>query len=140
MTSISSISGIPDAPLKDSVEQTTDIIPETSKQISLREERQIVPPPSREPAKASSSEKPTPALTTTYEETVEVAEKLQNRINEVASAPHKVSIQQDESTEQFVIQIQDPNGEVVKQFPSEKVLNLHQKLDDLSGMVIDEMI
>ncbi len=75
-----------------------------------------------------------------YEETREVAQKLQSRIDELASDPHQVEIHTDESTNEFVIEIKDPEGKVVKQFPPEKVLNLREKLDDLSGMVIDEMI
>ncbi|MCP4293685.1 MAG: flagellar protein FlaG [bacterium] len=79
-------------------------------------------------------------VTATYQEAEQVADKLQARINELSSDPHQVSIHNDEETKQYVIEIKDPEGKTVKQFPPEKVLNLHQKLDDLSGMVIDEMI
>lgn len=75
-----------------------------------------------------------------YQETQEVAEKLQDRINEIASEQHQVAIHHDEDSKGFVIEIKDPDGKVVKQFPPEKVLNLRDKMDDLSGMVIDEMI
>ncbi len=75
-----------------------------------------------------------------YEETNAVAEKLQIRINEVAKDHYKVTIYNDEDTNRYIIEIKDSYGEVVKRFPPEKVLNLHQRLDDLSGMVIDEMI
>ena len=84
--------------------------------------------------------RPSSDTSPSYEETRAVAAKLQKRIDEVAVDAHKVSIRNQEETNQFVIEIQDPDGNVVKQFPPEKVLNLHQRLDDLSGMVIDEMI
>ncbi len=76
----------------------------------------------------------------TYEEAMAVAGKLQSRINEVADIPHKVTIRADNDAGHYIIEIKDREGNVVKRFPSEKILNLHQKLDDLSGMVIDEMI
>jgi uncharacterized FlaG/YvyC family protein len=78
--------------------------------------------------------------TPSYGETKEVADKLQSRINELAPDPHLVAIHNDDSTNEYVIEIKDPDGNIVKQFPPEKVLNLRKRMDDLSGMVIDEMI
>ncbi len=75
-----------------------------------------------------------------YETTLDVANKLQSRLDELAEDQHKVAIHTDKESKQFIIEIQDPEGKVVKQFPQEKILNLHQKMDDLPGMVIDEMI
>ncbi|MFN2369863.1 MAG: flagellar protein FlaG [Candidatus Krumholzibacteriia bacterium] len=37
-----------------------------------------------------------------------------------------------------MILIKDAQGEVIKQFPPEKILNLNQKMDDLVGIIIDE--
>lgn len=96
-------------------------------------------PPHKAP-QATTSDTATGKTAPSYEETREVAEKLQKRLDEAAPDPHLVAIRNDERTNQFVIQIKDPDGKVVKQFPPEKVLNLHRKMDDLSGMVIDEMI
>ncbi len=69
----------------------------------------------------------------------EMAAKLQASIDRVSKDPHQVSFHKDDHTDKFVIEIKNADGSVVKQFPPEKVLNLMRKLDDLSGMVIDEM-
>ena len=122
------------------VEKTASPIPEPQSQLPVKDSPQMVQPKGSQPNEQALEKGPTPTKTPSYQEAVEVAEKLQRRIDEVASAQHKVSIRKDERSQQFVIEIQDPDGKVVKQFPSEKVLNLHQRLDDLSGMVIDEMI
>ncbi len=50
---------------------------------------------------------------------------------------HEVGIHQDTDTGATVIQVRDGNGNLIRQFPPEKLLNLRRKLDDLSGMVID---
>jgi uncharacterized FlaG/YvyC family protein len=68
-----------------------------------------------------------------------LVEKLQKHLDEASAEPHEVGFRQDPRTESYVIEIKDPEGQVIKQFPPEKVLNLQQKLDELSGMVIDRM-
>ena len=65
--------------------------------------------------------------------------EIQENLNNTSHKPLKVGFRMDERTEGFVIEIRNENGELVKQFPPEKVLNLRSKLDELSGMVIDEM-
>ena len=64
---------------------------------------------------------------------------LQEAIDEASAEPHDVGFRQDPGTETFVIEIRTPDGELIKQFPPEFVLNLKQKLDELSGMVVDEL-
>ncbi len=78
-------------------------------------------------------------MAATWQETQEVAAKLQEKMDALSPDDHQVSIATDESTQAAVIQIKDRSGEVIRQFPPEKVLNLYRELDDLSGMVIDAM-
>ena len=69
----------------------------------------------------------------------EIADRLQESIDRVSKDPHQVAFHKDSQTDRYIIEIKNADGSVVKQFPPEKVLNLMRKLDDLSGMVIDEM-
>ncbi|MGD9549158.1 MAG: flagellar protein FlaG [Candidatus Krumholzibacteriia bacterium] len=50
---------------------------------------------------------------------------------------HEVGIHQDPDTGATVVVVRDGDGNLIRQFPPEKLLNLRRKLDDLSGMVID---
>lgn len=140
MAAISSIQGLSDAALTGQVEKTARPAADQEKKLPSGKAPEMVQPKGINTISDQQETEPSSVKTVSYEETMAVVEKLQSRIDEVASAPHKVSIRTDEVSQQYIIQIQDPDGEVVKQFPSEKVLNLHRKLDDLSGMVIDEMI
>lgn len=65
---------------------------------------------------------------------------FQETIDKAAADPHTIGFRQDFQSNSFVIEIKDKDGNLVKQFPPEKVLNQQRKLDELSGMVIDEMI
>ena len=69
----------------------------------------------------------------------ELVDKLQANIDQVSADPYQVGFRMDDQTDETIIEIKDPDGRVVKQFPPEKVLNLQHKLDELSGMVIDRM-
>ena len=65
--------------------------------------------------------------------------EIQESLDNTSHKPLRVGFRMDERTEGFVIEIRNENGELVRQFPPEKVLNLRSKLDELSGMVVDEM-
>lgn len=65
--------------------------------------------------------------------------EIQENLNNTSHKPLKVGFRMDERTEGFVIEIRNESGDLVRQFPPEKLLNLRSKLDELSGMVIDEM-
>lgn len=69
----------------------------------------------------------------------EFARQVQQELERVAPAPHEIAFRRDESTNGFVIEVRNPDGSVVRQYPPEKLLNLRRRLDELSGMVIDEM-
>jgi uncharacterized FlaG/YvyC family protein len=63
---------------------------------------------------------------------------VQQTLNTYSVEPLTVAFRMDERAEGYVIEIRNVRGDVVRQFPPEKVLNLRSKLDELSGMVIDE--
>lgn len=69
----------------------------------------------------------------------EFVRQVQEALDRVAPAPHEIAFRRDESTNGFVIEVRNPDGSVVRQYPPEKLLNLRRKLDEMSGMVIDEM-
>ena len=68
-----------------------------------------------------------------------LARRVQEALDKVAPATHRVAFRQDEATHSFVIEIRDLDGAVVRQYPPEKLLNLRRNLDELSGMVIDKV-
>ncbi len=82
---------------------------------------------------------PAPDPRADREAMVEIVAQMQKSIEGTAAAPHSVAFRQDGDSNDFVIEIRDPHGELIKQFPPEKVLNLRRKLDELTGMVIDQM-
>ena len=58
---------------------------------------------------------------------------------EALDTQHSVGIRSDPDSGSAVIEIRDRDGNLIRQFPPEKLLNLREKLADLSGMVIDRM-
>lgn len=140
MASISNTPGVTDSALVGQVSETTRPDREKESASSASHTQELPRPKGVKELTQEKENAPGRRLQATLRETEEVAQKLQDRIDEVAKDPHQVAISTDEHTRASVIQIKDPNGKVLKQFPPEKVLNLHQRLDDLSGMVIDEMI
>ncbi|MBK7671592.1 MAG: flagellar protein FlaG [bacterium] len=69
----------------------------------------------------------------------EYVHQVQEALQKLVPEPHSITFRQDEATHGFVIEVRNPDGSVVRQYPPEKLLNLRRKLDELSGMVIDEM-
>ena len=76
----------------------------------------------------------------TETEVRELVSALQETVDKAAKDLHRIGFRQDYQTKTYIIEIKDQEGNLVKQFPPEKVLNQQRKLDELSGMVIDEMI
>ena len=139
MSTINSISGSPEALQISQVEKQAR--PEKEKD-PVKNVESTVPPDSSSDLKnlrTSVSATVTNEKPVSYEQVKEVADKLQSRIDDLSDNSHKVAIHTDEKTDQFVIEIKTADGQVVKQFPPEKVLNMYERMDDLSGMVIDEM-
>jgi len=69
----------------------------------------------------------------------ELVDEMQAAIDRASQEPLNVDLRPSDSPGGFVIEIRTGNGDLVQQFPPEKVLNMRSKLDELSGMVIDEM-
>lgn len=97
--------------------------------------RQLVGAPAGEPAVPAPDTVPTIDPETARK----FAQQVQEALDRVAPRPHEVVFRRDESTNGFVVEVRNPDGSVVRQYPPEKLLNLRRKLDELSGMVIDEM-
>lgn len=74
----------------------------------------------------------------TREQLHKFADDLREALNRAKPSDWRVGFHEDSASGKTVIEIKDAEGEVVKQFPPEIVLNLHRKLDDLAGVVIDE--
>ena len=70
----------------------------------------------------------------------ELARSLQETIDKATKEQYEVGFRQDPHSGVQVIEIRDKEGHLIKQYPQEKVLNLQRKMDELSGMVIDEVI
>ncbi|RLA40184.1 MAG: hypothetical protein DRR06_17840 [Gammaproteobacteria bacterium] len=75
----------------------------------------------------------------TVAELKNMASEIQEALDKSSKEPLNVNFRPDERVAGFVIEIRNGDGELVRQFPLEKVLNMRSKLDELSGMVIDEM-
>jgi uncharacterized FlaG/YvyC family protein len=69
----------------------------------------------------------------------EYAQHVEEVLQRAVPEPHKITFRRDETTKSFVVEVRNPDGSLVRQYPSEEMLNLRRKLDELSGMVIDEM-
>lgn len=67
----------------------------------------------------------------------DLAQQLQEAIDRASDLGHRVGFRLDQRIQDFVIEIRDTDGTLLKQYPPEKVLNLRQKLTELSGMVVD---
>ncbi|MBK7189320.1 MAG: flagellar protein FlaG [bacterium] len=69
----------------------------------------------------------------------EYVHQVQEALQKLVPEPHSITFRQDEAGNGFVVEVRNPDGSVVRQYPPEKLLNLRRNLDELSGMVIDEM-
>ncbi len=67
----------------------------------------------------------------------EFVTKVSEAIRKASVEPHLVGFRPDPDNGGYLIEIRKPDGTLVTSFAPEKVLNLHGKMDDLSGMLID---
>ena len=139
MATISKVQGIQDLRLMGQVADTTRPQPETAASPA----RPMTPGTKSSHNGAQSLEvvgsQQTDAVAVDSDQVQELAEKLQRSLDQASQDPHEVGFRHDPQTNSYVIEIKNPEGQVIKQFPPEKVLNLQQKLDELSGVVIDQM-
>ncbi len=76
----------------------------------------------------------------TREDIEEAVEEIQQRFEAMGSS-FKFGLHEHLETKSIVGQLRDKStGEVVRQFPSEEVLQLREKLQDLIGLLFDEKI
>ena len=139
MATISKVQGMQDPRLTGQVADTTRPQPETAASPT----RQMTPATKSTRKVAQSLEvvesQQSVAEVMDSDRVQELADKLQQSLDQALQDPHEVGFRHDPHTNSYVIEIKNPEGQIIKQFPPEKVLNLQQKLDELSGVVIDEM-
>lgn len=74
-----------------------------------------------------------------YKEDMEKAVELANEKLKAANSTKQFSYSIHEATKQFVITIKDSvSGEVIKEVPSKESLDFFAKLQELSGILVDE--
>lgn len=139
MATISRIESVLSSRLMGQVAETTRPLPDNPPQHSVREIQ--APPSPRGVDDASVQQKIVPQQNDSQvpEEVQAAIERLKKTMAKYSIDPHEVGFRRDPATDDVVIEIRNPEGELLKQFPPEKVLNLHRKLDELSGIVIDRM-
>jgi len=98
------------------------------------------PAESRKAPEAPQEAPPVPASVPVpdNDEMEKLMSELRDALAQARPEPFKVAFRKDESSGDFVVEIRDIAGDLVKQFPPEKIVNLREKLDDLVGMVVDE--
>ena len=129
MAVISRIQGILSPRLTSQVAESTRPSPESPPQ---RSEREIQAPPSPRGIDEVT-------VAQNQDRLRDLVQQLKKTMDQYSADPHNVAFRQDPATKNVVIEIRNSEGELLKQFPPEKVLNLHRKLDELSGIVIDRM-
>ena len=81
----------------------------------------------------------TPQLT--RQQVEDLVAELAAAMEQAAPDPRSVSFRHEEGILDFVIEITNrETGEMITQFPPEKILNMRERLDELVGMVIDRKI
>lgn len=95
------------------------------------------PAPASRPLPAEAPANSAPVMDP--EQAQALAREVQDALDRVAPASHEVAFRRDEATNSFVIEVRDLDGSTVRQYPPEKLLNLRRRLDELSGMVIDQV-
>jgi uncharacterized FlaG/YvyC family protein len=133
MQPVSSIRGGVETSLNSHAAQTAD-------RASRRPSDPPVAPPEREQEQPttpplSTNEHPVPTL----EQLRDLAAEVQQALDAASREPFFVEFRQADDRASFVLELRNSEGELIRQFPPEKVLNLRDKLDELSGMVIDEV-
>jgi flagellar protein FlaG len=72
------------------------------------------------------------------EDLEQAVEEIQLRMDSIGSKLN-FGLSKDERVDSLVIRITDKtNGELIKQFPSEEVIQLQEKLNDLVGLLFDK--
>ena len=118
-------------------EQKTQLQPDVVKTVTKTDES-----PAQDALKESGVQAKTPAPSDGKqyldpEQMREFVTRVSEAIRKASVEPHLVGFRPDPDSSGSLIEIRKPDGTLVTSFAPEKVLNLHGKMDDLSGMVID---
>ena len=90
---------------------------------------------------AVPEESTTSTLQLTRQQVEDLVAELAAAMEQVAPDPRSVSFRHEEGMHDFVIEVTNrETGEMITQFPPEKILNMREHLDELVGMVIDRKI
>lgn len=139
MVTISNISG-PSALGKDSATSTSPRGPRADAALPAETPGPDLTHPNGVPkALNSQQKKELPGEAFSQKDVESVVSQMQDALARATGEQYQVGFRQNEGSRDFVIEIKDQEGKLVKQFPPEKVLNLQRKMDELSGMVIDEV-
>ncbi len=105
-----------------------------------------VPPPTgdiahtqaqdRAPEDSNPTRPTTAGATASSGELQDLAAELETKLDLLGQG-HTVALRWDEERNGPIVQVLNKDGEVLNQFPPEKILNLRRVLDELSGMVIN---
>jgi len=75
-----------------------------------------------------------------HEDLVAVGTELVERLRGALGDDHVVSLRLEEEIDTYVVEVrQRDSGELIRQFPPEKILNMRRYLDELVGTVIDRL-
>lgn len=95
------------------------------------------------PRAAPAADRPQPAsLSPPDLATVQrAATEIQQTMDAFAKEPRDVDLRYDDEHRLFVIEIRNrENGELILEYPPEKILNVRDRLDELIGAMIDRKI
>jgi uncharacterized FlaG/YvyC family protein len=94
---------------------------------------------SRQPAAPVSPATPTPDTNLAPDQRVEVVQAaLERLIKKGLPANSKLQIEKDKELGTFIYRSIDPeSGEVIKQWPSEKLLEMREYLKEMEGLLVD---
>jgi hypothetical protein len=127
MSAITLLPGSPIAPAPLELGSATPSAPRAAPAADLSR-----PAPASPPALA-----PPPDLATVQR----AATEIQQTMNTFAKEPRDVDLRYDDDHRLFVIEIRNrENGELILEYPPEKILNVRDRLDELIGAMIDRKI
>ncbi len=72
-----------------------------------------------------------------HQDEVRTAAAKLKKVVESASG-RQLSFDFDDSSKTLLVKVTDKTGEVLRQIPSKEILDLHQRLESLVGMIIDK--
>lgn len=86
----------------------------------------------------ASRQKPSKQQEMAAEQAAKVAKELQDRLDDMGT---KLSFSVDKATDSIVIQVTDKKtGKLVRQIPSQEMLDLKAKLEKLMGILFDKKV